>query len=86
MCVLGLKVEMAMADMLAIQQADCDGGARTRLVCVPQVQGSGQKWTAAGEQARNKVVVLPGIFLEAAVGGLVSAAAHHVIFTSQFSH
>ncbi len=33
----------------------------------------------AGEEVRNKVVVLPGIFLEAAMGGRVCTAAHRVV-------
>ena len=67
--------------MPAIPPAECNGEARTGLVCVPQVQGLDRTWTTAGEEARNKVAVLPGIFLEAAVGGLVSAAKHRVVLT-----
>lgn len=46
-----------------------------------QVRGSNLEWTFAGEERRNELTVLPGILLEAALGGIISAAVHRVVCT-----
>lgn len=43
------------------------------------MRGSNVHWTSAGEEARNTLTMLPGLLLEAAMGGIVSSAVHLVV-------
>lgn len=51
---------------------------RVCLMYVVQVRRKGG-WTYVNEQARDTVVVLPGLILEEAVGRIVHATLHQVV-------